>query len=189
MASEMVASLGPFDFQPERELGNEYAAQLVSAPGEFTQTATPAGDVRGLGLNGYKTATNLVAYGYTALFRIPANLTLATGLTFKVYLTDDGANAVDLGKVVKIGLTIKRLAADATDDVDVSAATEVTASATLSSTSAGVSITSVAIANAALPASTAVGDLLLLRLRRIATNASDTCPGRPILLRVEVQNT
>lgn len=189
MASELVASIGPFDLCPEREQGNEMSVQLVSAAGEFTQSATPAGDYRGVGLPGYKTATNLVAYGYTTMFRIPANLTLSTGLTFRVYLTDDGNNAADLGKVVVLGLTVKRLAANATDDVDVSAATEVTANATLSSTSSGVSITSIAIANASLPASTAVGDLLLMRIRRIATNASDTCPGRPILLRVEVQNT
>jgi hypothetical protein len=185
MASESVASLGPLDFQRETDWGGDVSTQLVSGSGESAQPAGP--DIRGLSLPKY-VLSGRGSYGYTATFRIPANLTLATGLTFKVYLTDDGANARDLGSIVVIGLTIKRLAANANLDVD-SGAAEVTANATLSSTPGGVSIPSIAIANAALPASTAVGDLLLMRIRRVGSSVSDTAPGRAVLHRVEVQNT
>lgn len=188
MASEFVASLRPCDFQRETDLGNDPSVALVLTPGEADQSGTTAGDIRGLSLPRFVRG-NVQNYGYTTTFRIPASLTLATGLTFKVYLSDDGKNAGDLGKAVELGITLKRLAADATEDVDVSAATEVTATATLSSTSGGISITSIAIANAALPASTAVGDLLLMRLRRIGANASDTCQGRALLIHCDVQNT
>ena len=193
MASEFVATLRPQDFQRETDLGNDGSVSLVLAPGEALGSAggtnVPSGDIRGLSLPRYLTATNVAHYGYVALFRIPASLTMGTGLTFKVYLTDDGRNAADLGLVVAVGIGLKRLAANATDDEDVGGATEVITPCTLSTTSSGVSITSIAIATAALPASAAVGDLLLLRIRRVGTNSGDTCGGRAILLQVEVQNT
>jgi hypothetical protein len=193
MASETVASLGPLDFLRETDLGNDMSVSLVLAPGEASSqpgtSGVPAGDIRGLSLPKYKTSGQQ-AYGYTATFRIPANLTMGTGLTFKVYLTDDGSNSVDLGKNISFGITLKRLAANATDDVDVSAAAEVITACTLSSGTAGVSITSIAIATASLPTSTAVGDLLLIRVRRKGSDSTnDTCSGRVILLRVEAQNT
>lgn len=189
MASEFAGYLSHADLQRETDAGADPLVNLVLAPGEASQSGNPAGDIRGVSLPKYKTAPNLAKYGYTGLFRIPANLTLGTGLTFKAYLTDDGANANDLGKVVKLGVTLKRLAADATDDIDQSAATEVTGTVTLSANSGGICIGSIAIANASLPSGTVVGDLLMMRIRRVSTDTSDTAPGRVILLGVAIQNT
>lgn len=188
MASELVASLGPRDFDRETDLGNEAGLVMVLSPGEGNPGATLQCDIRALPLPKYQRG-NLVSYGYTTAFRIPANLTMGTGLTFKFYLSDDGQNSADLGKVVKVGLTLKRMAADATWTLESGAATEVTATITLSSTASGVAIGSVAIANASLPASAAVGDLLLMRVRRIGSDPADTCQGRALLYRAEVQNT
>lgn len=190
MASELVASLGPGDLQRETDLGNDTGLSLVLSPGEGAVGQSPSvqGDIRAMSLPKYVRG-NLVAYGYTAMFRIPLNLTLATGLTFKSYITDDGQNAADLGTAVVLGITLKRMAANATVTLESGAATEVTGTLTLSSTSGGVLIGSIAIANAALPASTAAGDLLLMRVRRLGSNASDTCQNRVLLYRVEVNNT
>jgi hypothetical protein len=189
MSTELVAALRPTDLQRETDFGNDWSTALVLTPGESEQTGA-AGDIRGVGLNKYKTATNLVKLGYTSLFRIPANLTMGTGLTFKVYLTDDGKNSLDLGAKCYVGITTKRMAADATVNVDSGGGTETLASVTLSSTSGGIAIGSIAIVTANLGTSVVVGDLLLVRIRRKGTDATnDTAPGRVILLGIEVQNT
>jgi hypothetical protein len=177
MSAEFVAEIRPRDFQRETSMGNESSITLVGT-----------GDTRALSLPKYKLSNN-GKYGYVAQFRIPASLTMATGLTFKLYLTDDGANANDPGKKVNIGVTVKRLAADETTDIDTAAGTEQTVSVTLSSVSGGVAIGSLAIASANLD-SAVVGDLVLIRLRRVGTDAvNDTCQGRALLLGVSVQNT
>jgi hypothetical protein len=189
MASEFVAYIGPADFQRETDLGNDLSVVYALGPGEaLPSSTTPGADIRGLSLPKYQRG-NLTSYGYTFTFRVPLNLTMGTGLTFVLYMTDDGNNAIDLGTVVVVGLTLKRLAANATVDVDASGATEVTANATLSSTSAGISKTSIAIANASLPSSLAVGDLVMGRLRRVGTSASDTCQNRVLLYAMAVNNT
>lgn len=189
MASELVASLGRLDLERETDFGNDPSVVAVLSPGESTPGATLQCDLRAVSLPKYTTAKNLVAYGYTAAFRIPLNLTLGTGLTFKCYLADDGQNVNDLGTQVVVGITLKRMAANATWSLESGAAAEVTGTATLSSTASGVEILSIAIANGSLPASTAAGDLLLMRIRRIGTNASDTCVNRVLLYRVEINNT
>jgi len=180
------------DFQRETDTGNDPAVALVLGVGEGgTGTAALSSDVRGLSLPKYVRG-NVTAYGYVATFRIPdtATFALTVGLTFRIYLSDDGSNAADLGTKVAIGLAIKRVPANATLSVDTGAATEVVTACTLSSTSGGVSITSIAIGNAALPASTAVGDLIVMRLRRKGTDTTnDTCGGRAILYGVEIENT
>jgi len=189
---DVVASLRPMDFQRETDTGNDPAVALVLGVGEGgTGTAALSSDVRGLSLPKYVRG-NVTAYGYVATFRIPdtATFALTVGLTFRIYLSDDGSNAADLGTKVAIGLAIKRVPANATLSVDTGAATEVVTACTLSSTSGGVSITSIAIGNAALPASTAVGDLIVMRLRRKGTDTTnDTCGGRAILYGVEIENT
>jgi hypothetical protein len=178
MSTELVASLRPVDLQREAPLGNSPAVTLVDS----------SGDVRGVSLPKYVTSAQR-SYGYTALVRIPANLTMGTGLTFKFYLTDDGSNANDPGKKCYIGVTVKRMAADETFDVDTGAGTEQLVSVTLSSTAGGVAIGSLAIANANLD-SAAVGDLVLIRIRRKGTDTTnDTCQGRVILMGAEIQNT
>jgi hypothetical protein len=179
VATEFVASLRPLDLQREMTLGSDP---------ELVLCQPVVGDLRGLPLPKYKTAAATLQ-GYTGAFRIPANLTMGTGLTFKIYLTDDGTSAVDLGKKVYIGITAKRIINDETVDIDAGGATEAVLSITLSTTSGGVAIGSMAIAAAALD-SLAVGELALIRIRRKGTDATnDTCPGRAVLLGVEVQNT
>lgn len=179
MATEFVASLRPLDLQREMSLGSDP---------ELVQCQPVGADIRGVPLPKYKTAAAL-AYGYTGAFRIPANLTMGTGLTFKIYLTDDGASATDLGKKVYVGITPKRIINDETVDIDTGGAAEALVSITLSTTTLGVAIGSLAIANAALD-SLAVGELALIRVRRKGTDTTnDTCPGRAVLLGVEVQNT
>jgi hypothetical protein len=178
MATEQVAQLRPSDFQRETSLGADLNCVLT----DFI------GDVRGLSLPKY-TTNNLVAFGYTTTFRIPANLTMGTGLTFKLYVTDDGKNAADVGKKLYLGVTVKRLVADETTDVDASAGTEQLVSITMSSTAGGIAIGSLAIASANLD-SAVVGDMVMIRLRRKGTDGTnDTCPGRGVLIGVDVQNT
>ncbi len=175
MATEFVASLGPNDLMRESSLGSDPELVLVTA-----------GDVRGVSLPKLILSNNKV-YGYTALFRIPANLTMGTGLTFKLYFTDDGSDASDLGKKIYIGLTVKRLIADETTDIDAGGSTEVLTELVLSSTAGGVLVGSVALT---LLDSLAVGELCLLRVRRKGSDTThDTCPGRAVLLRVDVGNT
>jgi hypothetical protein len=180
MATELVASIGPRDFQRETSMGTDDSVVLMQPVG--------VDDIRGVSLPKFKT-NNFVNNGYISSFRIPANLTMGTGLTFKVYVTDDRANSVDVGTKVYVGIVVKRLSADETFDIDASAGTEVLASITLSSTAGGIAIGSIAIVNASLD-SAVVGDLVLMRIRRKGTDATnDTCPGRVVLMRVEVQNT
>jgi len=181
MSSELVASLGPNDFIRESSLGNDTSVQVINPYGT-------AGDLRGISLPKL-TNPNIAVKGYIASFRIPANITMGTGLTFKIYLSDDGVFAADLGLKVEVGVTVKRLAADETTDIDMAAGTEQLVAVTLSSTAGGVAIGSLAIASANLD-SAAVGDLVMIRVRRKGTDTTnDTAQGRAILWRIEVQNT
>jgi len=75
------------------------------------------------------------------------------------------------------------------DLTSTSAATEVGVSITMPSTAGVVILTDTAIANAALPASLAAGDRILVTIRRIGSNAADTHSGRVILGNVTVSDT
>ncbi len=175
MSTEFVASLGPNDFMRETTLGSDPELVLVSA-----------GDVRGVSLPKFILSNNKV-FGYIALFRIPLNLTMGTGLTFTLYLKDDGSDASDLGKKVYIGLTVKRMIADETTDIDVGGSTEVLTEETLSTTAGGLKVAAIALTSID---SLAVGELCMLRVRRKGSDTThDTCPGRVILLRCDVANT
>jgi len=171
MADEFVGSWNPADFFRESGLGYERGMATALS-----------GDMGGLSL------PKLADQGYTTIGRIPASLTVGTGLTFALILTDDGSNANDLGKVVRIGLTVKKVANDETTDIDTGAATESTVDITLSSTSGGLVLATKAIANAALD-SVGAGDHFLLRVRRVSSATQDTCNGRVILLGITVKNT
>lgn len=176
MANEKVADVSAYALASCREtaMGYEGGLNLVN---------TPSGDIRGVSL------PKLTDQGYSFNLLIPPNLTMGTGLTLKLPLVDDGANAADLGKVVRIGVTVKKIGGSAdTEDIDTGAGTEQTVDVTLDSTTGEVAIGSLAIASANLD-SAAVGDLIAVRVRRVADHANDTCKGRAILIGVFVINT
>src|SRR5262249_20615293 len=120
---------------------------------------------------------------------IPANLTIATGLTFRLDTVDDGKDANDLGKAIVLGVAAKKVASG-TDNLDIGtgAGTEQTATVTMNATSGVVVTTAIAVANANLD-SAGAGDRVEVRVRRIATNASDTCNGQALLCGAYVLNT
>lgn len=181
MASEIVAAFNNCDWQRETDMGSEP---------ELQSRLNPNCDVRGINFTKYARG-NLVSYGYLTTFRIPANLTLTTGLTFKWLVTDDGTNAQDLGLAVRFGITLADLTQGNTLQLETGTelATEAAANVTLSATSGKAVVGSIAIVNANLPASAAVGDFFLMRLRRIGTNAGDTCYGNVLVYAFTVQNT
>jgi hypothetical protein len=182
MAGELVAQLDPGSFYRESSTG--YDLVLTSAL---------TGTMRGVSLQkinpGSASGTPAVPWEYLdAIFTIPGNLTMATGLTFFLQVCDDGANAADLGLVVKFGISVKRLNANATTDLSTGAGTEQTGTVTLSSTTGGIAIFTLAIANANLN-SAAVGDAIGVRIRRMGADAADTCNGRIVLVGGHVKNT
>ena len=171
MANEFIAQLYPRDFFRESSLGNHDSFNTVQI-----------GDLAGLPL------PKFAAQGYCALVPVSHANTFGTGLTFTLYTVDDGKDAADLGKVVRYGLTVKRLIDGESTDIDTGSATEQTVDVTLESTSGNVSVNTLAIANANLD-SLATGEAFLLRVRRVSTASQDTCQGRVLLLGVGVKNT
>lgn len=127
--------------------------------------------------------------GYTYIGTIPANLTMGTGMTFSFVTSDDGKLAADLGKAVVLGITVKKLASGSdTLEIATSAGTEQTLTITNDSTSGEVVLSTKAIANANLD-SAGVGDTVLIRIRRLGANSSDTAFGPLLLHDVYVFNT
>lgn len=172
MANEYVEMLRPRDFCRESATGYDAAASIAFS-----------NDV------GCLTLPKLANQGYTAPFVVDAALTVGTGLTFVPIVTDDGTNSDDLGKVVRLGITVKRLVSGSdTFDVDTNAATEATVDVTLDATSGEHVQGSCAIANAALD-SVVVGNMAVVRIRRIGTHANDTCNGRALLAGLYIKNT
>jgi hypothetical protein len=171
MANEFLAQLTPRDFFRESAMGTQDMFNLAQV-----------GDLAGL------VFPKLATHGYTALVPISHANTFTTGITLSLYTVDDGADAADLGKVVRFGITPKRLIDAETVDVDTGAATEVTVDVTLESTAGNITVNTVAIANAALD-SLASGEAMLLRIRRIGSHANDTCQGRAIVLGASIKNT
>jgi hypothetical protein len=172
MALEFVDMLRPRDFYRENSAG--YSTEFTFAP---------TGDVGGLPL------PKFADQGYTAISNIPGSLTVSTGLTLKIALVDDGTSAHDLGKVVRVGITPRRVVSGADKlDLDADAATETTADVTLDATTGEVVIGTITIANAALD-STVVNNMFALRVRRIGSHANDTCQGRVVFLGLVVSNT
>src|SRR4051812_18502242 len=154
MADEFVDMLRPGVFTPEG-----------FAPGGYLIASN---DIRGL------PCPKLATVAYNAISRIPGSLTVGTGLTFTVYVSDDGSTASDLGLVVRYGITVKRIVSGTdTLDLDTGAATEATTDITLAATTGIVKTGSIAIANAALD-SVVTGNHFAVRVRRIGTHANDT---------------
>jgi hypothetical protein len=126
--------------------------------------------------------------GYSAFVFIPHNLTIATGFTFELGLVDDGNNANDLGKVVRLGVQVKRLVSGTDNLTATGAAAEQTVDVTLDATTNELVAGSLAIANANLDG-VATGERMLLLVRRIGTASQDTAPGCVLLTHVAVRNT
>ena len=169
----MANAATPIDVLRPRDFSPEGLHQFVQLP--------LANDIAGLPLK-------KVALGFNAISRVPVDATLGTGFTFLILLTDDGHNAADLGKVVRVGVQVKRLINDETTDIDTSGSAEATVDITLSATAGGVAVGSLAVANSGLD-SIAAGELFALRVRRVSTATQDTCADQVLLLAVVVNNT
>src|SRR5262249_3803254 len=105
MSTELVAALRPLDLIRETSAGADYNVVLTDFKGDLRGVKLPKYKLSGAGL-----------YGYTCLAVLPANLTYGTGLTLKFYLTN--SETQDVGKKVYVGVTVKKLAADETTDID-----------------------------------------------------------------------
>lgn len=155
--------------------------ELIPGNGPLSQVyLKPVGSTAGAAL--MKDDTD----GYTIVAQVPFGSTLTAGLTFNLYVTDDGKTADDLGKGVVVGVTPKKLASNTdTLAIGTGAAAEATGTATLNASSGIVQVVSIAILNAALDG-LAAGDFMLLRIRRIGSNAADTALGTAVLLGVDI---
>lgn len=189
MAGELIAQLDPGAWFRETSVGYEptfmttiVGAQSVAAGG------SPGGNMRALTANKFSVSGVNAEY-YNTIFEIPTSLTIATGITVKLRVVDDGKNSADLGLVVKFGITAFNVdSASFKDDFSAAGGTEQTGTVTLSSTSGIPATLSIAIANAQL-ASAGAGNAVALRLRRLGTDAADTCPNRVCVLFGHVKNT
>jgi hypothetical protein len=165
MAAELIFQLGPSDLERLTSMGYELGLQV----------AQPVGLGKALVFPKNQNA------GYVYGGKIPANGTLTTGIKFDLIIIDDGSviSAADLGKVAVFGITFKLLTAGATLDMT-GAATEVTANVTLPSTSGQVAILTVSVPNANLNGAVA-GSQVLVQIRRVSSNASDTAQGHVLV--------
>lgn len=176
MAGELVAQIDAGAWKRETSVGYVPEFQTV-----------PVGNIFGISLQ--KLIQSQLTEYYQYFFTIPANLTVATGLTFQARLTDDGTSAADLGGVVRLGVTAFNMDSGSfLANLSAASGAEQTANITLSSTSGALASVSIAIPNAQL-ASAGAGNNVLIRLRRIGDNAADTCPGRVVLVNAHVKNT
>lgn len=167
--------------------GDQYADLK---PIQFTATngpslipqLVPVGSYAGLPL------AKLDTQYYVAEYRNVAGLT--TGITVQTGLVEDSATYnTDAGRVVRLGITVKKIATGADSyDITSGAATEVTADVTMDATSGEVVLTSTAI-TAANADSIAAGDRALIAIRRIGSHANDTHRGRVILMGVTIRDT
>lgn len=190
MAGELIAQLDPSAFYRETSSGYnvEQFTAIVPGANAVASLGLNAGTMRGVTLNKQLVTTVNNEY-YQCVFTIPANLTVSTGLTLQLRLVDDGTNGAAPGTGVVIGVTAFNVDS-ASFNVALTGASgaEQTGTATLNATSGIPASLNIAIPNAQL-ASAGAGNNVLLRIRRIGTNASDTCPSRAVLLSGHVKNT
>jgi hypothetical protein len=172
-------------------MANEFVAQidasrllpLNGSPTAYMDTLSVSGSVLGRRL------LKSDSQGFSFLHPINAEHTMGTGLTLQLGVVDDGADSNDLGKVVRLGVTVKLITSGSdTLAIGTAAGTEQTVDVTLDATTGEIVLGSLAIANANLD-SAAVGNLILVRVRRLGTASQDTCTGTPILTHVYVRNT
>jgi hypothetical protein len=182
MAGELLANFVAGDLYRETSKGYELAAYSA-----IYQTANGAS--RGVSLQKFIQAQLLEYYNYMTV--VPAAIALATGLTFRLIVTDDGLNTADLGTAVRLSIIPYNLST-ALSMVDyslpASKGTETAATVTLGATTGLPVIGSIPIANAGL-ASLAAGNVLGIRIRRVGDNAADTCQNRIILHGGTITNT
>lgn len=167
--------------------GDQFAAlaptQFVALNGpSLIPQLVPVGSYAGLPLN------KLDTQYYVGEVRATAGI--ATGITIGTALVEDPNTAnTDVGKVVRLGITVKVLASGSdTYDITTGAATEVTADVTMDATAGEVTLTNTAI-TAANADSIAAGSRALIAIRRIGSHANDTHRGRVILTSVTVRDT
>lgn len=153
--------------QPNSQIG--YDPRLFSA-------LVPGTLVRGVTLR--KDAN----FALLDVVKINSAATLTTGVKVDFAVVDDGADPNDLGKAVVVAAAVKLLTSG-TDTLDMTAAAgaEQKATLTLSATKGVVTIGTVTIPTANLDGA-AAGNHVLIQLRRIGSDAADTCNGRVILL-------
>jgi hypothetical protein len=181
-AGSLLTQFTPSDLFRETSVGYNLTPQS-------TVYATSNGASRGLSLPKLIQA-QLIEY-YNGMWILPTLVAVGTGLTHKLVITDDGTDANDLGKVVRIGITPFNLSTALTVvdwSLAASQGTETFANLTLGSTTGLPKILSIAIVAANL-ASLASGNLYGIRIRRVGDNAADTCNGRVILLGGEITDT
>ena len=167
-AGTILAQFNPGDLFRETSTGYDTKNQT----GLY---ATANGQCRGLSLQKFLIAGQIVEY-YNLVAIVPAGVALATGLTHKLMIVDDGLNSADLGLVVRLGVTPYNLST-ALSVVDFSLAaskgTETFVNVTLGATTGLPVIASIAIVVANL-ASLATGSIYGMRIRRVGDNAADT---------------
>jgi hypothetical protein len=182
MAGEILAQFNPGDLFRESSMGFELKAQSV-----LYQTNNGAS--RGLSIQ--KLISSQLKEYYNGVYYVPAAIALATGLTFKLIVTDDGTQAADLGTVAQFEITPFNFST-ALSVVDFSLAaskgTATTGNVTLGSTTGLPVVLSIPIVTANL-ASLAAGGIFGMRLRRVGDATADTCPGRVVLLGGAITNT
>ena len=163
----------PKDLTPQNGIYNEVPLVYPVAAG---------GGVAGVPM------AKLTTQGYEFQVRVWNNGTpLTTGITLQFTLVDDPGNP-GAGLGVVIGATAKRITGSG-DFTQTSASTEVTATVTMPATSGQMVTGTIAITKAAISASLAAGDTIIVLIRRIGTNASDTHTGRVLLTGLTVQDT
>lgn len=123
--------------------------------------------------------------GYTAMFTLGEVGTLNATYSVRLAITDTGLDANDLGKVVRLGVTVKLIADGETMAIGTSGGTEVEASGTLDTTTGEIEL--VTIASVGLDSMTEP-TMGLIRVRRIGTAATDTCQNEVLLAHVDIIN-
>jgi hypothetical protein len=182
MAGELLAQFNASDLY--RETSSGYETRAATAVYQTNNGAS-----RGLSLQ--KLISSQLKEYYNGQWFVPAAVALATGLTFKFLVTDDGTSPPDLGTAIVLEVTPYNLST-ALSVVDwslpASKGTATNVTVTLGATSGLPVLGSVAIVAANL-ASLAAGGMFGMRVRRVGDNAADTCPGRAILLGGAIVNT
>jgi hypothetical protein len=163
------------------------AKDLTPTNGIFNEVPLVMPTATGVGIAGAP-CNKLSNQAYQFQARVPLNGTpLSTGLTCVITVVDDPRNP-GAGLVGKFGITIKRLNGGA-DYTQTNASTEVTGNVTMSSTTGNESTLSLAVTKAAISASLAAGDSVLVQIRRLGTDAADTHPGVILLTGAVLQDT
>jgi hypothetical protein len=128
------------------------------------------------------------------IFRVPDSVTLSTGLTCELMVSDDPINP-DPGKTGVFGVTVGPFTSGVSQVIDTEApdspldgSAEVVATVTLSPTIGVLSIFTINVPTAAMNG-LAPGDWCMLRVRRLATDQRDSHGRRIVLLNVDTRDT